>query len=101
VTTSFSRFYLPHPAGPDPAPTLWADELRQFAKPETPITIDKGSQPWRIAFVVIAYQTNGTAQSTGEWDYYYQGHLPTPLPAPASKAPASAPGPRAHASVLR
>jgi hypothetical protein len=81
--------YLP-PPGPDSKPTLWADELRQFAKPETPAAIDDGSQPWRIVFVVIAYQTNGTAQSTGQWDYYYPGDLGAPIPAPGAKSSAAA-----------
>jgi hypothetical protein len=36
--------------------------------------IDKGSEPWRITFVAIGYQTN---QSIGKgWDYYYSGNLP-------------------------
>jgi hypothetical protein len=68
--------YLPPPSGPDPAPTLWADELRQFGTKtfSLPTVIDEGSEPWRIAFVVIAYQTN---QNIGVgWDYYYKGNLP-------------------------
>jgi len=70
----FLLLYLPPPSGDDYPPTLWADELRQFATPQIPVTIDKGSEPWRIAFVVIAYQTN---QNLGKgWDYYYQGNLP-------------------------
>src|SRR5262249_23427472 len=82
--------YLPFPPGPDPQPTLWADELRKFAKPETPVNIDPGSQPWRIVFVVVAYQTNGTAQSTGQWDYYYTGDLGAPIPPPSVKSRATA-----------
>jgi hypothetical protein len=68
--------YLPPPpaASSGPAPTLWADELRQFWTPQVPLQIDGGSEPWRIAFVVIAFQTN---QNIGKgWDYQYAGNLP-------------------------
>ena len=63
-------------------PTLWADELRQFWTPQVPVEIDAGSEPWRIAFVVIAFQTN---QNIGKgWDYQYSGNLPgsPELPSP-------------------
>jgi hypothetical protein len=82
----FLMLYLPPPVGPSPAPTLWGDELREFAQDKNtvtvPVVVDPGSQPWRVAFVVTAYQTN---KNIGiGWDYIYKGNLPSSGPSPAA-----------------
>jgi hypothetical protein len=68
---TFLLFYLPPPKS---NPNLWATELAAFAQPNPKTTVDPGSQPWKILFVVYEYQT-GADFVNGQLTYRYTGNL--------------------------
>ena len=74
VNYTFLVFFLPPPKN---NPNLWATELAAFGPVDPTATIDPGSQPWKMVFVVTGYQT-GAHWVQKQMTYSYSGDLICP-----------------------
>jgi hypothetical protein len=74
VNYTFLVFFLPPPKN---NPNLWATELAAFGPVDPTATIDPGSQPWKMVFVVTGYQT-GADWVQKQMTYSYSGDLTCP-----------------------
>jgi len=86
VNYTFLLFYLPPPSD---NPNLWAQELAAANSLDPAWTVDEGSQPWKILFIVSQYQT-GADSLRGVVTYdnteFFTGQPSAPAPRPSSSS---------------